>query len=309
MRGADRVLETAVDGRVVGAALGDLAGRLGERAPAGVAELHRDDRRAARAVLEVLLRVLDLVAGEDRVVLDHPPVVDDALLLLPFAFVHGADDDDALGHLEDLGLVGERRLLVREGLLEIRARPGRHAVEQRLVGVLVERVEEPGVRVVVVDDRRALGRPLHGVVEPADRLLAAVDLLRVVLAVLVEDVGFPVVEVQLRRGADDVRRPVRVGDARQGHLDLVAARALQLGLGDAERVDAAAHDVERAVERFRRDRRLLLRRLALVDELDAALEVETQFGLLGDDHHRRHGDEAEHREQDEEVATTIGHVR
>ena len=43
----------------------------------------------------------------------------------------------------------------------------------------------------------------------------------------------------------------------QVDLDLVGARARELRLGDAERVDALAHDVQRAVERVVGDLRLL----------------------------------------------------
>ena len=46
-------------------------------------------------------------------------------------------------------------------------------------------------------------------------------------------------------------------------------------------------------------------RLGLVDELDAALEVEAQERLLGGDHRHRRGDQAEHEQQDEAVALTI----
>ena len=106
-----------------------------------------------------------------------------------------------------------------------------------------------------------------------------------------------------------LRGTLRVGDARQADVDLVAAGALQLRLRDAERVDALAHDVERAVQAVGRDLGLLLGGLALEDELDAALQVETELGLLGEDHRERRGEEAHDREQDEDVATAIGHVR
>ena len=45
--------------------------------------------------------------------------------------------------------------------------------------------------------------------------------------------------------------------------------------------------------------------LALVDELDAALEVEAQDRLPGDEDHDRGGDQAHHEEQDEAVALAI----
>jgi hypothetical protein len=50
-----------------------------------------------------------------------------------------------------------------------------------------------------------------------------------------------------------------------------------------------------------------LGRLALVDELDAALEVEPEAGGLGADDGDGPGDEAENQQQDEEVAAAIRH--
>ena len=101
-------------------------------------------------------------------------------------------------------------------------------------------------------------------------------------------------------------RALGVLDAGEADRDLVAAEPLDLGLGDAERVDALAHDVDRAVDRLGRD--LALRRgLALVDELDAALEVEAEARLLGRDHDHRRGQEAEHQQDHEEVASAGGH--
>ncbi len=47
------------------------------------------------------------------------------------------------------------------------------------------------------------------------------------------------------------------------------------------------------------------RRLALVDELDPALEVESQDRPLGGDHDHRGGDQAHHEEQDEAVTLAI----
>src|SRR4029453_11765107 len=59
------------------AALGELLGELLPDAGAAAGELELDVRRAAlpRAVVEVLLGVLDLRAVEDRVVLEHVPEV------------------------------------------------------------------------------------------------------------------------------------------------------------------------------------------------------------------------------------------
>jgi hypothetical protein len=189
------------------------------------------------------------------------------------------------------------------GLLAVRGL----AVVERLLGGLVERVEarRVGRVVVVVVLRRALGRLLDRLVEAGDRRLLAGVLVRVRLARLVEDVGFPVVEEQLRGRAHLLGRALGVVDAWEVHLDLVAAREQQLGLGDAERVDAVAHDVQRALERLLRHRRLLRCRLALVDELDATLEVETEGRLLARDDEDRPCDQSEDEQQDEERAATF----
>jgi hypothetical protein len=106
---------------------------------------------------------------------------------------------------------------------------------------------------------------------------------------------------------DLVGRALGVLDARQADVDLVLARALQLRLGDTERVDAVAHDVQRAIEALRRDRRLLLGRPRLVDELNAPLQVETEARGLRGDHGCRRGYQPQDGEQDEEVATAVGH--
>ena len=47
------------------------------------------------------------------------------------------------------------------------------------------------------------------------------------------------------------------------------------------------------------------RALALVDELDAALEIEAQNRPLGGEHDDRGGDQAHHEEQDEAVTLAI----
>ena len=227
---------------------------------------------------EVLLGVAQLGARQRRVVLDDPPAIGFRRLLAVLAGVAllVADDEDALGHLDDLGALA---LLGLETLERRRLGLGGVAVVERALGDLVEGVEASGVGRVVVAVRllRALGGTLDRLVETGDRLLAAVELVVVGPAVLVEDVRFPVVEEQLGGGADLVGGALGVVDARQVHLDLVASEQLELGLGHAERVDALAHDPQRAVQRLLRDLRLLRRRLALVDQLDAALEVEAEL--------------------------------
>ena len=287
--------------RVVDAALRDRRGDLLERFAALVREVERDDRLAL--LVEVLLRVADVGARQRRVVLDDPVAVGLGRVRAGLLVAH---DEDALGDLEHLGV---RPLLLAEVLERGLARVRRSAVVVRLLGLLVERVEARGVGgvVVAVDLRLALGGLLDGVVEARDRLTAVGVLVRVRLAVLVEDVGFPVVEEQLGGGADLLRGALGVLDARQVDLDLRVAGLQQLRLGDAEGVDALAHDLQRALERLLRDGRLLGRRLALVDELDAALEVEAELGVLLRDDVERPGDQAEDDQQDEERAAAFGH--
>ena len=141
----------------------------------------------------------------------------------------------------------------------------------------------------------------------AGRLPAGhVRVLRIGLAVGPEDAALPVVEPHLGGGADLRGRLVGVLDVGQRDVDLVGARALQARLGDADLVDALAHDVQRAVDGVAGDRRLL-GRLGLVDERDAALEVEAQARRLRRDDRQRRHQQAGDEKQDEEVATTVGH--
>jgi hypothetical protein len=115
----------------------------------------------------------------------------------------------------------------------------------------------------------------------------------------------PSVSVSLVRQSSS--RTFGVLDAGEVDLDLAAADQRQLRLGDAERVDALAHDLQRPVQGLLVDLRLLRRGLALVDELDAALEVQAELGLLGRDDHRGGGDQPEDQEQDEQRAAAIRH--
>ena len=121
-----------------------------------------------------------------------------------------------------------------------------------------------------------------------------------------QDVLLPVVEEELGRRADLLGGALGVLDAGQVDLDLVLAGARELRLGDAEGVDAVAHDVERALQRLGGDLRLL-RRLALVDELDAALQVEAELRRLGQDRRGRPCDQTEDDQQDEQVAAAFRH--
>ena len=124
---------------------------------------------------------------------------------------------------------------------------------------------------------------LGGGEDAADRLALVRVLVRVGLAVLVEEVGFPVVEVQLGSGADLVGQILRVLETRDVDFNLVVTRLEKLSFGDTELVDALLHKVERTRHGIWRDR-LLSRWLRLIDELRAALEIQAKNRGLGSDH-------------------------
>src|ERR1019366_7614517 len=85
-----------------------------------------------------------------------------------------------------------------------------------------------------------------------------------------DHVRLPVVELELSGLADLVLGARGVADVGQRDDDFLVARALDFRLGHAQLVDALAHDVDRAFERFAVHFRLR-GGLAFVDELDAAL--------------------------------------
>ncbi len=279
------------------------------RAAPGEAEGDVRPAVGARAVVEVLLGVLDVGAREGDVVAQQEERVGlgrvrigvrvDRLL---------ADEHGSLLDLLDhrpgrcpLGRLGGPEL--PHGLLG----PGDDLL--RLVVDEVELVPGGGVE---VRDRRAAPRAGDRVVERerphAARVLPARDgqVVGRRLAVRPEDVLLPVVELELGHRPDHPRRLVGVRDVRERDDDLVGARALDLRLGHPERVDALAHDVDRAGDRVARDLGRL-RRLGLVDELDAALEVQAQARRLRREHHRGAGQEGADEDEDQDVAPTVGH--
>jgi hypothetical protein len=133
------------------------------------------------------------------------------------------------------------------------------------------------------------------------------------LAVQVQvQVRLPVVELELGRRAHLLLRARGVLHRRQPDRDLVRSGALDLGLGYAEGVGPLADRVDRVVDRLRRDLRDLRGRPALVDELDAALQVEAEAGGLRqrrarDDHEQREREQRRHDAEHDPVATRIGH--
>ncbi len=124
-----------------------------------------------------------------------------------------------------------------------------------------------------------------------------------------DQVRFPVVEVQLRRGPDLVDGALGVGDVGQADRDVVLAEAGDLGLGDAELVDPLADDLDRAFDVGAGHFLDLPGRRALVDQLDPALEVEAEAGRLAGDDEAGDDDQAEDEEQDEQVFAPGPHAQ
>jgi hypothetical protein len=126
------------------------------------------------------------------------------------------------------------------------------------------------------------------------------------LAFGADHVGLPVVEEQLRGLADHLFGLFRIAHVRQRDVDFVRPRALDFRLRHAQLVDALTHDVDRAVQRFGVDFRLR-GGLGLVDELDAALQVEAQAGLFRSNDCEGRGDQPGDDQQDQPVAAAVGH--
>jgi hypothetical protein len=280
-----------------------------------VGEVERDVRR--RELVEVLLGVLDVGAAQDRIVVEHVPLVG---LLLGLVGLLGPDDDRALVDLRDLELrVGDAERAVRR-LAQRRLAVGLQR-RQRLLGTADDRLLLLGdavvlarVRVQRVFVRRPLGGDLQRLEQRtgggtgAGRPIARhVGVGRVRQAVVAEDVLLPVVEEHLGDLADLALGFGRVLDVRQVDVDLVGSGAQDLRLRDAELVDALAHDVQRALERVAGDLGGELGRLGLVDEADAALEIQALAGLLRHDDDGARDEQTRYEQQDEEVASAVGH--
>ncbi len=91
---------------------------------------------------------------------------------------------------------------------------------------------------------------------------------------------------------------IGVRDVRKRHVNLVGACPLNLRLGNAERVNSLAHDVDRLIDRLTSDLGLF-GRLRLVDQRDAALEVQPKHGGLGCDHEPGENEQPGHEQENE----------
>ena len=283
--------------------------------------------------LEALLRIADVGAVQHGFVVDHVEAVGRGVVNLAVQFFgaglheHGAGVD-----ADRLGLaVGRRFVAVGVELsLCVLRRADRLAAGaehlfvlgvQQIPGAVDAAVELRGGAAGVergvarADDRRAFGGAQHGFVleqprgdaarfgAPGDGAGERAHL----LAVGADDVGLPVVEVQLGGLTDLFLGAARVADVGQRDVDFVGAGALDFRFGDPELIDALAHDVDRAFERFGGDLGVC-GGAAHVDERDAALEFEPQARGLERDHDHRRGQQAGDDQQDQEVAaaTPIG---
>ena len=101
-------------------------------------------------------------------------------------------------------------------------------------------------------------------------------------------------ELELRGRADDLGGRLRILDAGELDDDLVVALRADLGLRDAELVDAVPHDLDRALEVLLGEL-AVRRRNRLQRDLEAALQVEAERRLLVE----RRARDREQRDADE----------
>ena len=252
------------------AALCDGARDLLEGVRTLVREVHEDDRLAGSRV-EVLTR-----AGELQVLAGHLRDVGRGVaqqvpgrgrrVRLGDARAH--DLTGAAAHDDRVGRHGEQLVTRRELPAPLR--------ERRLLRADRAADERLPLR---AEDVVRVGRALRGecllpreqVVElrRRDRLpRARVDRRR-------DEVRLEIEQLELSGLADDLGGRGRVLDAGELDRDLVGALRPDLRLGDAELVDAGAHDRDRAVEVFLREL-AVVRRNRLQRHLEAALEVEPE---------------------------------
>ncbi len=237
---------------------GDIAGDAAEDVGALVRERHRHDRLAGLGV-EVLARarqaqLLTGHLGDDVLLVGVAGVVADQVVRVRRRVLDvdaGAHDlaaaalehDRLRRHAEEPPAL---RQLVARGALAARLLE-RLAVEQLLLrgrrpgDDLLLVVEQVPARGVVVLDQRLLAR--EQLMDGRGRDGEAVDVDRRRHEVLLE-----VEELELRGLAEDLDHALGVLDARDADRDLVVARLADLGLGDAEGVDAVAEDLDGALE-------------------------------------------------------------
>ena len=281
------------------------------------------DRDLAGGRVGLLLRAADLITGQLGPVPKQEPTARRALGLVDLGLrvvrrrllaqdhVAPGDvlDDRALG----LGVVGE----AQEEVLLLLHRPHARAIGDRLA-VRSDRLERALVEEVVVAARRgaeglavlfeAFGLLFLRLLDRVDQAVEWPLRCSVDVRVRRDDVRLEVVEEELRGVADLIDRVLRVLHLREPDRDLGLADPRDLRLGDAERVDPVADDVDGTVDVLAA--RLWHRRRPprLVDQLGAALEVEALLGRLVQDHQDRSGHEDQHEAEDYEGAAAGAHL-
>ncbi len=282
-------------------ALRESARDVVEAVAAPVGELERHDRLALEEVLagagqpQILTGHLrDRVLGVGRVVVEE--VVEVLLRLgnpaLPAGADHGRratrDHDLALGRREVLGVLGHlpRRERVDEVFLPVGGPREKLVVRGEEVPL---RRRRPLVELVLPRQERPQARARNRVAARVDRRP-------------LDEVRLQVVELELRRLADDLGGAGGVEDAGEVDRDLVGALPADLGLGDAELVDAVADDLDRAIEILIRNL-TPLRRLGLEDELEPALQVEAERRRAEEREDDDAGQDCDEAGEDPEVAT------
>ncbi len=304
------------DRRLEATALRLGGGDLLERLRAAALELHEHDRALVRVgvgaragKLQILARHLrDRVRRIGRLVLEEVPVALHRVRLVDARAddrraAAARDDGRRVGdgedlvlrllRVQDLGVDGE---LLRLACAEQRLARGCRSRDELLRLHVEEGVGRGALR---------LGEGLHArqqVVEPGGRDHVALRGLR-----RAGRVGLHVVELERGGLADQRRGLLDVVHAGELDDDLILALGADLGLGDAELVDAVPHDLDRPLEVGRRQR-MPLGRLRPQHDLEAALEVEAERRLLvagraghADVRHAREG-ERDQSEQEEVLA-------
>ena len=202
---------------VVLAALSDLARRLLPDCLALVGEAEVDGRRAAAAsaVGKALLRVGDVGAAEGRVVLQHVVLI--GALALGWAF--GLNDNRSRLHSDDRRVSALRNFLRCDLGVEIGLRL--LGAGQNSLRLVVDEVVGAGRRLLASIRLRAARRALYRRVlrhcagaASCRRSARHGRICRGRLAARSEDVGLPVVEVELSRLPDLRRGLIGVGDVR-----------------------------------------------------------------------------------------------
>ncbi|GBD46582.1 hypothetical protein HRbin41_01410 [bacterium HR41] len=315
-----------------------------------VAEAHRDDRLAG-AGIELLAGVTDVAARKLDVVFDHEVALDLFGLVRCALGLDDEDPlrnphDDAARRWAACAQRAQLARALRALRVALGGAGPRLVVRQQLVATRVGPLNEPAIGteqvvaslgavvapVVVLEDLAAVAAETstHGGRDAFGRHIGRLGAwllsrryayrlpqgaaagVRLVRPAAAQHVRLPVVKLELSGGSDLLDRPLGVLDVGQPDGNLIGTGALDFGLGDTERVGALADRLDRIVDRLRGDLGHLRGRLTLVDQLDAAAQVETEARRFvqrraGHDHQRRQHEQRGDEREDRAVAPSGGH--